>query len=251
MRLTHGRYLVYGSGAPTEAGWQERVQTVRDHVCQAGEELGLGLRLDENGTRELLSPGLFAEFRRWLATERCYICTVDAPPAAWTGPESLNHVCRLLDGLGELLPEGVDGSVGVFLTEAHRAEVQLQAIYANLIHTAVRAAEVTGRTGRRVRLALATETPRFLEPLVDAFPDQFGACFDVDSIGQPGEALAALERAKIPVLKLRLGHVSRVTSVLDWLEANVSEGQYLETSSAQDFRRTLHLLAERGLALNP
>ena len=98
MRLACGWHLAYGSGVPTDAGWPGRVRTVRDGVCRADEELGLGLHLDEEAARELLSPGTLASFRRWLAAECCYVLTLDAPPAAWTGPESLAHTCRLLDG---------------------------------------------------------------------------------------------------------------------------------------------------------
>ncbi len=254
MRLARGWHLAYGSGVPTDAGWPERVRTIRDGVCPPDEELGLGLRLDEEAARELLSHGGLADFRRWLAAERCYVFTLDAPPAAWTGPESLVHACRLLDGLGELLPAGTDGSVSVSLIEARRSAAELQAIYANLIHAAVHAAEVAGRTDRRVCLAVAAETPRFLEPLVDAFPDQFGAYLDAGRASELVGALTGLDRAEIPVLKLRLDHPARTVGVLDWLKVHASNGLHLETSGRlgdddpQNFRRTLDLLAARGLA---
>ncbi len=253
MRLAHGRHLAYRLDAAVDVAWREQVSAVRDRVCRPGEELGLGLRFDGPAARELLSPGPLAEFRRWLAAERFYVCTLDEPPADWTRPETLAHACRLLDGLGELLPEGVDGSVSFSLTATHRAEADLQAIYANLIHAAVHAAEVSGCAGRRVRLALAVETVRFLEPLVDTFPDQFGACLDVNCTEEPAVALAAFERAEIPVVKTRLGGSSRVDDVLNWLAVDPSRCSDLEVVSRLDdapenYLRALEGLIERALA---
>ena len=253
MRLAHGRHLAYRLEAATGAAWRARVLAVRDHVCRPGEELGLSLRFDELAARELLAPGPLAEFRRWLAAERCYVCTLDEPPADWTRPETLAHACRLLDGLGELLPEGVDGSVSLSFTETHRTEADLQAIYANLIHAAVHAAEVSGCAGRRVRLALAVKTARFLEPLVDTFPDQCGACLDVSCTDKPAAALAAFDRAEIPVVKTRLGSSSHAADVLDWLATDASCCPHLEVAGdpndgPTDYLRALAGFTERGLA---
>ena len=154
----------------------------------------------------------------------------------WTSPERLAYTCRLLDLLGELLPEDVEGSVstlpGAFkeFIEPGRAEADLREIYANLIHCAVHAAEASGRTGRRLRLALepeplglfenTAETVRFLAPLVESFPAQFGVCFDACHFAvefeEPAEALGALTRAGIPVVKL---HLSAALKTRDGMRA--------------------------------
>lgn len=243
MRLAHGRHLADcpivptdGSWAETSAALRESVLSMRDVVCRPDEGCGIGLRLGEQAVRELLMPRPLVEFRRWLEEQRCYVFTAGEPrtgnlyPPDWTQPERLVHACRVLDVLGELLPEGVEGSVSLSpgarqaLNEPRRVKADLQVVYANLIHAAVHAAEVSGRTGRRLRLALepaylglfegSAEMVRFLEPLIEAFPDQFGGCVDAGYFAagfeEPVRVLAALDDAEIPVVKMRLGAALRV-----------------------------------------
>ena len=246
MRLAHGLHLAYCTNVHRGETWAEtfaalRTHTlaVRDRVCQPGEEYGIGLRLGDRASRELSEPGTLAEFRRWLGLERCYVFTINGFPYGpfhgapvkeavyrpdWTDPARLAYTCRLFDLLGELLPADLEGSVSTlpgsfkeFIDPADREEA-MQRIYANLIHCAVRAAEVSGRTGRRLRLALepeplglfenTAETVRFLVPLVETFPGQFGVCFDACHFAvefeEPARALAAFTAAGIPVVKLHL-----------------------------------------------
>ncbi len=253
MRLAHGLHLAYCTNVHRGETWAETFAAlhtltlaVRDRVCAPGEEYGIGLRLSDRASRELAEPDTLAGFRRWLATERCYVFTINGFPYGtfhggpvkeavyrpdWTDPARLAYTCRLFDLLGELLPEGVDGSVSTlpgsfkeFIAPGD-AESALQRMYANLIHCAVHAAEVSGRTGRNLRLALepeplglfenTAETVRFLRPLVEEFPGQFGVCFDACHFAvefeEPARALADFTRAGIPIVKLHVSAALRAT----------------------------------------
>lgn len=246
MRLAHGLHIAYCTNVHRGETWAEtfaalRVHTlaVRDRVCPADEDYGIGLRLSDRASRELSEPRKLAEFRRWLVTERCYVFTINGFPYGtfhgapvkeavyrpdWTDPERLDYTCRLFDLLGELLPEGVFGSVSTlpgsfkeFIAPADAGDA-LQRIYANLIRCAVHAAEVSGRTGRSLRLALepeplglfenTAETVRFLQPLTEEFPGQFGVCFDACHFAvefeEPARALEVFTKAGIPIVKLHL-----------------------------------------------
>ncbi len=256
MRLAHGLHLAYCTNVHRGETWAEvfaalRTDTlaVRDEVCAPGEEYGIGLRLGDRASRELSRPENLAAFRCWLERERCYVFTINGFPYGtfhgapvkeavyrpdWTTPERLAYTCRLLDLLGALLPADMEGSVSTLpgsfkeFIEPDRVEGNLREIYANLIHCAVHAAEVSGRTDRRLRLALepeplglfenTAETIRFLEPLVQSFPDQFGVCFDACHFAvefeEPAGALAALTRAGIPVVKLHLSAALKTTDGL-------------------------------------
>ncbi len=254
MRLAHGLHLAYCTNVHRGETWAEtfaalRAHTlaVRDRVCPPGEKYGIGLRLSDRASRELSDPGNLAEFRRWLDAERCYVFTANGFPYGtfhgapvkeavyrpdWTDPARLAYTCRLFDLLGALLPEGVDGSVSTlpgsfkeFISPGEH-ESAVQRIYANLIHCAVHAAEVSGRTGRNLRLALepeplglfenTAETVRFLEPLVTSFPGHFGVCFDACHFAvefeEPARALEAFTQAGIPIVKL---HVSAALKTRD------------------------------------
>ncbi|MBE7210659.1 MAG: metabolite traffic protein EboE [Gluconacetobacter diazotrophicus] len=246
MRLAHGLHLAYCTNVHRGETWEEtfaalRTHTlaVRDRVCPPGEDYGIGLRLSDRASRELAEPASLAEFRRWLDRERCYVFTINGFPYGtfhgapvkesvyrpdWTDPARLAYTCRLFDLLGELLPPGVEGSVSTlpgsfkeFIAPA-ATEGAVQQIYAHLIQCAVHAAEVSGRTARPLRLALepeplglfenTAETVRFLMPLVETFPGQFGVCFDACHFAvefeEPARALAAFAEAEIPVVKLQL-----------------------------------------------
>ena len=246
MRLAHGLHLAYCTNVHRGETWAEtfaalRTQTlaVRDRVCRPGEAYGIGLRLSDRASRELSEPGMLMEFRRWLDREHCYVFTVNGFPYGtfhgapvkesvyrpdWTEHARLTYTCRLFDLLGELLPPGMEGSVSTLpgsfkeFIAPENTENAVRQIYANLIQCAVHAAEVSGRTGRALRLALepeplglfenTAETVRFLKPLVESFPGQFGVCFDACHFAvefeEPARALAAFTEAGIPIVKLHL-----------------------------------------------
>ena len=278
MRLAHGLHLAYCTNVHRGETWPEtfaalRTHTlaVRDRVCRPGEAYGIGLRLGDRASRELSAPGTLAEFRRWLDRENCYVFTINGFPYGtfhgapvkesvyrpdWTDPARLAYTCRLFDLLGELLPSEMEGSVSTLpgsfkeFIEPAGTEGALQRIYANLIQCAVHAAEVSGRTGHPLRLALepeplglfenTAETVRFLEPLVDAFPGQFGVCFDACHFAvefeEPARALEAFTRAGIPVVKL---HVSAAMKARDDARSRKRLGAF-----ADDVY--LHQVAVRG-----
>ncbi len=322
MRLAHGRHLAFCPELPRSGSWAEtfaslhgHVLAVRDGVRRAGEWFGIGLRLGDQAARELQTPRAFTRFRRWLLDERCEVLTLNDSSAGagigapdWTDPERLAHACRLLDLLGDLLPAGLAGTLSTTLGLCHGPgrrqpdAAVCQAVYAHFIHAAAHAAEVSGRTGRRLSLALEMGGPslaedmvgtiRFLEPLVEAFPDQFGVCFDTArcAVGfeEATRALAALDRAEVPVLKMRLGTAlatpvavgeerrgygsmpsdhsggnphdpagEELSDVLDWLVADRSRCPLLEMGIlkegvadpfAHGCQRALGLLTARGLA---
>ena len=294
MRLVHGLHLAYCTNVHRGETWAEtfaalRTHTlaVRDRVCPPGEQYGIGLRLSDRASRELAEPGKLAEFQRWLTLERCYVFTVNGFPYGpfhgapvkeavyrpdWTDPERLAYTCRLFDLLGELLPGGVDGSVSTlpgsfkgFVAPSDRQST-LQRIYANLIQCAVHAAEVSGRTNRHLRLALepeplglfenTAETVRFLRPLVDAFPGQFGVCFEACHFAvdfeDPAQALETFSQAGIPIVKL---HVSAALKARDdpgsrqRLRA-FADGVYLHQVAVRNEAGTLVIHKDLDVALD-
>ncbi|NOY80500.1 MAG: metabolite traffic protein EboE [Kiritimatiellaeota bacterium] len=159
----------------------------------------------------------------------------------WRTPERLEYSCRLGRILCGLLPDGVSGSIST-VPGGYRARVRTgedeARIRLNLGRAAMTLARLSERTGRQVRLALEPEpdclwertdeictvfAPGALERMADllvefdavpreqadaALKAHLGVCFDTchqaTQFESVGPALAALERAGVPVAKVQV-----------------------------------------------
>ncbi|MEC4818544.1 MAG: metabolite traffic protein EboE, partial [Scytonema sp. PMC 1069.18] len=87
---------------------------------------GIGLRLADVATRELLRGNALAEFQSWLSEENLYVFTLNGFPFGgfhrqivkdqvyapdWSKPERLEYTLRLVHILAQLLPVGIEGSI--------------------------------------------------------------------------------------------------------------------------------------------
>jgi len=87
---------------------------------------GIGLRLADQATRELLLENALTSFQAWLAQHNLYVFTLNGFPFGgfhhqvvkdqvyapdWSTPERLDYTLRLAAILAELLPAGLEGSI--------------------------------------------------------------------------------------------------------------------------------------------
>ncbi len=110
----------------------ETFQNLKDYIPRIKKEVsgdrpfGIGLRLSEKASRQLIKDDNLTEFKSWLAVHNCYIFTFNGFPYGsfhhqvvkddvhkpdWTTPERLSYTERLFDILSDLLPEGLDGGI--------------------------------------------------------------------------------------------------------------------------------------------
>lgn len=91
-----------------------------------GKPFGIGLRLADVATRELLQGNNLNQFRSWLAQQDLYVFTLNGFPYGgfhhqvvkdrvyapdWSTQERLDYTLRLTSILAELLPDGIDGGI--------------------------------------------------------------------------------------------------------------------------------------------
>jgi sugar phosphate isomerase/epimerase len=136
----------------------------------------------------------------------------------WTTPERLRYTLDLAQVLAELLPDdAARGSVSTLPLgwregwDAGRSDAARR----NLDALATGLAQIATRTGRTVRVAMEPEPGCLIETTEDAVRelstvdvDWLGVCLDLAHLAcaweEPAEALARLERAGLPVVKVQI-----------------------------------------------
>ena len=132
MKLKHGLHLAYCTNIHRGESWPQTFESLQKYVLAVRDRLGtkspyaIGLRLGADAARELSEPATLAGFRRWLDAEQCYVFTINGFPYGrfhgtrvkeqvyapdWTTPERVAYTNLLFDLLGEIVPDGVEGSV--------------------------------------------------------------------------------------------------------------------------------------------
>ncbi len=132
MRLNASTHLTYCTNIHPGESWAEVLASLQQHVPTIKAQLapqqafGLGLRLSDLASRELLADGQLAAFKHWLQTEDCYVFTINGFPFGgfhgmrvkdevhrpdWTTRARVDYTRRLFRILAELLPPGMDGGV--------------------------------------------------------------------------------------------------------------------------------------------
>jgi sugar phosphate isomerase/epimerase len=166
--------------AENEAAIRTMAVAVRDRVGAPGP-FGLGLRLGNRASLELLEPGALEGLRRLLAEQRLYAFTVNGFPYGsfhgtrvkenvyapdWRTAERVEYTARLADVLAQILPEGVTGSIST-VPGSYKAwvagPVDRARIAGNLAEAALHLSALRERTGREIHLGLEPEPDCLIE----------------------------------------------------------------------------------------
>src|SRR2546423_4182664 len=157
MRLRAGHHLGYSTNVHPGETWSDTFRAlkqftlpIRDAIAP-NESFGIGLRLSDLASRELVEPRVLAGFRDWLESNDCYVFTMNGFPFGrfhggpvkervfepdWTTNERLQYTTRLFDILAALLPNDTAGSVSTLpgsFKEFISSDVQIEAIHRNLL----------------------------------------------------------------------------------------------------------------------
>ena len=170
--------------AQTFAGLERHLPPLKAAIAP-GRLFGVGLRLSDLATRQLLQAGRLDAFATWLERQGLYVFTLNGFPYGpfhqtivkasvyapdWTRPERLAYTVRLAQILARLLPEGMDGSIstvpvsykGWHGTRA-ATEAALEAGAAQVLEAARGLARLKQETGRLIHLGLEPEPDCLLE----------------------------------------------------------------------------------------
>lgn len=165
------------------AALQGPCAAVKHRVAQS-RPFGVGLRLANPATVELLKDGELSKLRAWLDEANMYVFTVNGFPYGtfhhapvkesvylpdWSSPERVAYTQRLVACLIALLPEGVGGSISTVPLGygARQSEGQVAEMARNVLSTVLELWRLEQEFGKRITLALEPEPDCLLQTMSD------------------------------------------------------------------------------------
>lgn len=125
-------HLTYCSNIHPGETWAEVKKNLETYLpplkqrLSAQSPFGIGLRLSDLASREILERDQLKLFKAWLESENLYVFTINGFPYGgfhhqvvkdnvyapdWSKSERLDYTLRLIDILSTLLPDGMDGGI--------------------------------------------------------------------------------------------------------------------------------------------
>ena len=132
MQLKNNQHLTYCTNIHRGESWAEVFDYLKKYLPQiksriSGEQpFGIGLRLSDQASKELLDGDEMELFKRWLEENRFYVFTLNGFPFGnfhrtrvkdnvhhpdWTKKERVDYTLRLFKILAEILPAGSEGGI--------------------------------------------------------------------------------------------------------------------------------------------
>lgn len=190
MKLNAG-YLTFCTNIYAGESWTAHFAVLKESFPQLKTELspssnmGIGLRLSNLASIELLETANLAEFKLWLGEVGGYVFTMNGFPYGgfhhtrvkdqvhapdWTTQDRLDYTLRLAKILAQLLPENMDGGISTsplsykpwFRNIEDRNEATIKAT-TNIIAVAEGLAEIYQNSGKHIHLDIEPEPDGFLE----------------------------------------------------------------------------------------
>ncbi len=195
MRIdTHQAHLTYCSNIHPGESWEATFANLKTYTTQVKEKLGtesfgIGLRLSDEASKDLLQADHLASFQSWLQQSNMYVFTINGFPYGgfhhqvvkddvhkpdWTTNDRLAYTKRLFDILAVLLPEGMDGGVSTSPISYRFWHKDQQALDQAKQKAAQQIAELTDHligikkaTGKSLHLDMEPEPDGILETTIE------------------------------------------------------------------------------------
>jgi hypothetical protein len=192
MRINNRFHLTYCTNTHPGETWQAVWTNLQQYLPGLKQSLspeqpfGIGLRLADLASRELLVGDRLAKLKAWLATENLYVFTLNGFPYGsfhqqvikdqvyapdWTTVERLDYTRRLVRILAELLPEGMEGSISTlplsykpwFFGKPEALAPVFQSSAVALTTLVMDLVKLQAETGKLIHLGLEPEPDGLLE----------------------------------------------------------------------------------------
>ena len=132
MKFTNERHLTYCTNIHAGERWEETFESIKKHApsikkrVSPQQPFGLGLRLSNTASNEILKGDKLIGFKSWLNENGFYVFTLNGFPYGnfhhtvvkdrvhypdWASQDRVIYTKQLFRILSELLPEGMDGGV--------------------------------------------------------------------------------------------------------------------------------------------
>lgn len=191
----NGFHLTYCTNIHPGESWKDTFDNLQYHIPKIKKELspdqplGIGLRLSNEASLDLIKTDKLSEFKAWLTDNQAYTFTFNGFPYGgfhrqvvkdkvhhpdWTTEERRDYTCRLFDILEELLPEGMDGGISTSplsykfwhdsdekLDEARKVSTT------HMVEVAAKLYQIKQQKGRLLHLDVEPEPDGLLENTAD------------------------------------------------------------------------------------
>ena len=132
MKFAPSAHLTYCTNIHPGEHWSEVMKSLQDYTIPLknklcpNEPFGVGLRLSNIASEEILTDAKLEAFKDWLGHEDLYIFTMNGFPYGgfhhtkvkdrvhhpdWSTDERCQYTCRLFDILAYLIPDDMDGGI--------------------------------------------------------------------------------------------------------------------------------------------
>lgn len=194
MKTPYG-HLTYCSNIHPGEKWNDHFAALKETVpyirqqLAPGQPFGLGLRIANDASLELIQPECLAEFKTWLAEHDLYVFVINGFPYGgfhnthvkdqvhkpdWTTTDRTEYTIRLFDILAQLLPEGMEGGVSTpplsyrlwWPSKPALTETIQQAI-AHILKVTDHLIELSAVTGKTLHLDIEPEPDGILDTIGD------------------------------------------------------------------------------------
>jgi hypothetical protein len=192
MQLEQGYHLTYCTNIHPGESWEEVFISLENYLPGLKQKLspdkpfGVGLRLSDRASRELLEGTRLSDFLYWLQSNGLYVFTMNGFPFGgfhhqvvkdavhkpdWTTVDRLEYTKRLANILAVLLPEGMEGGISTsplsYKPWFGNNKVKLQGAFrTSSVHLAKLVEELVQikmQTGKTIHIDLEPEPDGFLE----------------------------------------------------------------------------------------
>jgi hypothetical protein len=189
MRTRYGQ-LTYCTNIHAGETWTDHFAALKNNIpgiksrISPDQDFGIGLRLSNAASFEMMQRGRLDEFKQWLNQERCYVFTMNGFPYGgfhntvvkdqvhapdWQTDDRVDYTIRLFKILELLLPENEEGSISTSpLSYKHwYLEQEFDAVFIhttnNILKVIEHLDEVYRRSGKVLHLDIEPEPDGFLE----------------------------------------------------------------------------------------
>lgn len=184
-------HLTYCSNIHAGESWEEHITALKKNFPLIKEEvspsrpMGLGLRLSNAASIEILENDSLTEFKEWLINSQAYVFTMNGFPYGgfhhvrvkdqvhapdWTTNERIEYTLRLFGILKELLPEGMDGGVSTsplsyrhWFSDESKLKQAKEKATANILKIAAELINIKQAIGQVLHLDIEPEPDGLLE----------------------------------------------------------------------------------------
>jgi hypothetical protein len=200
--LTNSGHLTYCTNIHSGETWEDHFNALKKNfpgikaALSPDKPMGLGLRLSNVASLELIKEENLAILKKWLTEIDAYVFTMNGFPYGefhqtrvkdqvhapdWTTVDRLNYTLRLFEILSQLLPEGMDGGISTsplsyryWFDGADDMESAKNAATTNILKIAEYLVALSVSTGKLLHLDIEPEPDGILEngqEFIDWFED--------------------------------------------------------------------------------